>query len=56
VAKPNGDQLQHGEINLTFRRNLEETDLLERELVECLNPIQLCDAADTIKWCLTSNE
>jgi hypothetical protein len=44
--------LQGGVINLTFRRNFGEAEILEWEE---LDQVQLTDAEDSFKWALTSH-
>jgi hypothetical protein len=46
--------LQHGGINLTFRRNFGTKEILEWEqLEELLRGVHLNDEQDTILWALT---
>jgi hypothetical protein len=49
--------LQGGEINLTFRRNFENAEILEWEDMEGkLENVQLTNEGDTIRWALTPHE
>jgi hypothetical protein len=46
--------LERDEINLSFRRNIENPEILEwDELVDTLGEVQLNNTEDTSRWCPT---